>query len=204
MKNRLVVLIDGFNLYHALDDNPEYHKYKWLDLMKLARNVTPSSYEIKELFYFTSLMKWLPEKMARHLIFIRALESTGVQVKYGEFRIRERHCPNCNASFRSREEKQTDVNIAISLFSLAIEDRFDTALVITGDSDIVPSIKAVRLTFPAKRVGVAIPIGRKAEDVKNVANFYLKLKEKHFRTSMFPDEIDLGNGHKVKRPTKWV
>ncbi|HLE31175.1 MAG TPA: hypothetical protein VJB38_01060 [Bacteroidota bacterium] len=30
------------------------------------------------------------------------------------------------------------------------------------------------------------------------------LYQKHFRTSMFPDEIDLGNGHKVKRPTKWA
>jgi hypothetical protein len=53
-------------------------------------------------------------------------------------------------------------------------------------------------------VGVAIPIGRKAEEVKRAANFYLKLKEKHFKTSMFPDEIDLGNGQNLKRPAKWV
>ena len=37
----------------------------------------------------------------------------------------------------------------------------------------------------------------------DAAHFYLKLKEKQFRTSMFPDEIDLGSGQRLKRATKW-
>jgi hypothetical protein len=36
MNNRVIFFIDGFNLYHALDVNLNYHKYKWLDLSKLA------------------------------------------------------------------------------------------------------------------------------------------------------------------------
>lgn len=203
VKNRLVFLVDGFNLYHAIDANPAYSSYKWLDLMKLAKNITPNSYVIQDLFYFTSLMRWQPDKMARHLLFIRALELTGVKVVYGEFRIRDRHCPKCDTVYPSREEKQTDVNIAITLFQLAIEDRFDAAIIVTGDSDIIPSIKAVRSTFPAKRIGVAIPIGRKAEELRNEANFHVKLKEKQFKTSMFPDEIPIGNGKVLKRPEKW-
>jgi len=204
MKNRIVVLVDGFNLYHAIDANPSYHKYKWLDLMTLAKRVIPNSYIIQDLYYFTSLMKWKPDKMARHLILIRALEKNGVKVVYGEFKVKDRLCPSCKTKYTSREEKQTDVNLAISLFSLAIEDRYDTALVVTGDSDIIPSVKAVRGMFPAKRIGVAIPIGRQAEEIKNSASFYLKLKEKQFKTSMFPDEIDLGGGQKIVRPSSWA
>ena len=159
---------------------------------------------MEDLYYFTSLMKWKPDKMKRHIIFIRALETTGVKVVYGEFKLKDRLCPNCNKEYQGHEEKQTDVNLAISLFSLAIEDRYDTALVVTGDSDIIPSIKAVRKMFPAKRIGVAIPIGREAEEIKNVASFYVRLKEKQFKTSLFPDEIDLGNGEKLIKPATWA
>jgi uncharacterized LabA/DUF88 family protein len=136
--------------------------------------------------------------------FIRALENSGVKVVYGEFKLKDRLCPNCNVEYQGHEEKQTDVNLAISLFSLAIEDRYDTALVVTGDSDIIPSMKAVRKMFPAKRIGVAIPIGREAEDIKNTASFYVRLKEKQFKTSLFPDEIDLGNGQKLIKPSTWI
>jgi hypothetical protein len=33
--NRVIAFVDGFNLYHSLADNPDYHKYKWLDIRKL-------------------------------------------------------------------------------------------------------------------------------------------------------------------------
>jgi hypothetical protein len=45
--SRVVFLIDGFNLYHALDYNPapfsnpfRYRKHKWLDLRGLAELYT--------------------------------------------------------------------------------------------------------------------------------------------------------------------
>jgi len=31
MMKRIIFLIDGFNVYHALDDELKYHKYKLLD-----------------------------------------------------------------------------------------------------------------------------------------------------------------------------
>ncbi|MDE3057231.1 MAG: NYN domain-containing protein [Bacteroidota bacterium] len=204
MKNRLIVFIDGFNLYHALDNNPLYWKYKWLDFSHLIKIVTPKTYNIQDILYFTSLMKWLPEKMARHQLFIKAVELKGVKTIYGEFKLRDRLCPKCGNEYQGHEEKQTDVNIAIQLFKLAVEDKYDVALIVSGDSDLIPSLKAVKATFPAKRIGVAIPIGRRADDLKNCADFYMKLKEKHFRESQFPNEIDIGDGQKLKRPAHWV
>ena len=35
--NRVSVFVDGFNLYHALDVNSAYHKYKWLNLDKFSK-----------------------------------------------------------------------------------------------------------------------------------------------------------------------
>ncbi|GAJ06134.1 unnamed protein product, partial [marine sediment metagenome] len=67
---------------------------------------------------------------------------------------------------RYSEEERTDVNIAIYLFKLAIQDKFDKAYIISGDSDLIPSIEAVKILFPHKQIGVTIPIGRRAELLK--------------------------------------
>ena len=101
------------------------------------------------------------------------------------------------------EEKQTDVNIAIHLFRLAIQNKYDKAFVISGDSDLIPSIKAVQNTFPQKILGVIIPIGRRAELLKQTCDFHMKLKEKHLQSSLFEKEIDIGNNKKLICPSNW-
>ena len=106
-------------------------------------------------------------------------------------------------TYKTFEEKQTDVNIAIQLFKLAIQDKYDKAFIISGDSDLIPSIEAVKSTFPNKQIGVIIPIGRSAEQLKQTCDFYMKMKEKHLNASMLPDVLNLGNGKKLERPTYW-
>lgn len=122
---------------------------------------------------------------------------------FGKFKHRDRRCPNCGKTYRTFEEKQTDVNIALHLFETALEDRFDTAIIVSGDSDLLPSIEAVKSSFPAKRVGVVIPIGRHAEELKHRCDFHIRMKEKHLRDSEFPDEIELGDDQKLGRPPSW-
>ena len=141
--------------------------------------------------------------MTRHKLFIKALELKNIKVVYEEFRSKDRFCSLCKKTYKVHEEKQTDVNIAIHLFRLAIEDRFDTALIISGDSDLIPSIKAVRSAFPTKKMVVIIPFGRRAEELKQICDRHMKIKLKHLDSSMFEDEIDLGNGQKLTRPPTW-
>jgi uncharacterized LabA/DUF88 family protein len=50
--------------------------------------------------------------------------------------------------------EMTDVNIATELLMDAFNDRFDLALVISGDSDLVPPILALKQKFTGKRVVV--------------------------------------------------
>jgi hypothetical protein len=44
-------------------------------------------------------------------------------------------------------------------------DQYDRAVIISGDTDLIPAIKAVRSTFPQKQIGVMIPIGKSSEDI---------------------------------------
>jgi len=199
--NKTVILIDGYNVYHALDQQPEWHKYKWLDFVKLVSLFLSTNDVISGVYYFTALATWLPDKMTRHKILIKALELRGATIVYGNFKGKDRYCPNCKTWY---EEKRTDVNIAIHLYRLAIEDIFDTAMIVSADSDLVPAIQAFKRTFPAKRVGVLFPFGRSSFELKNECDFHRKIKRNHLNQSIFPDEIDLGNGQKLVRPTTWT
>jgi uncharacterized LabA/DUF88 family protein len=201
--NRITFFIDGFNLYHALANNPQYHKYKWLNLAKLATCYVTRKDKIQSIHYFTALATWSPSKIKKHKKYIKALELQNINIVYGEFRKKDKLCPLCKRTYTTFEEKQTDVNVALNLFELAIQDQYDTAIIISGDSDLIPSIRAVKTSFPTKQVGVVIPIGRRAELLKQVCDFHIKMKEKHLKTSLFDKEIDLGNNKKLICPSEW-
>ena len=196
--NRVIYFIDGFNLYHAIDDqirlckNYQFKKYKWLDLFKLASLFVTSKDHIERIYYFTALTLWNREKVKRHQTYIRVLESKDIKIIYGEFRHRDRYCPLCKKTYRTFEEKRTDVNIAILLLKLAFDDCYDTAIIVSGDSDLIPAVKTIKSIFPDKQIGIIIPIGRRAELLKQTATFYMKIKEKHLKSSLFPLSITIG------------
>lgn len=201
--------MDGFNLYHALDyvrvgpDHYRYRKFKWLNLYKLASLYVGRLDTLDRVLLFTALATWVPDKVARHKIFIRANEAAGVSVVYGEFKRKDKHCPLCKGRYPKFEEKQTDVNIALSLFQLAVTDQYDRAVIVSGDTDLIPAIKAVRATFPHKQIGVILPIGRSSEDMLKNADFRFKMREHHLISSRFPDQIVLPDKSTLDCPLNW-
>jgi uncharacterized LabA/DUF88 family protein len=199
---KVIFFIDGFNLYHALDNN-RYYRYKWIDLYSLAQKFILKKEKIEEIYYFTALAIWSPDKVERHKTFIKAQEMKGIKIIYGEFKRRDKECRICKQTYQTFEEKQTDVNIAIHLFKLSIQEKYDKAIIISGDSDLIPSIEAVKSTFPHKKIGVIIPIGRSAEQLKQTCDFYMKMKEKHLKASVLPDIINIGEGKRLERPQRW-
>ena len=44
---RVIFFVDGFNLYHALHRKQQYHKYKWLNLSKLANYFITKKTKVK-------------------------------------------------------------------------------------------------------------------------------------------------------------
>ena len=200
--NRVAIFIDGFNLYHALDANPAYYKYKWLNLEKFAKCFIYPKDAISEIFYFTAYVTWNPGKLVKHQIYVKALQLVGVKPIFGAFRMKDTVCRICHKAYQIPEEKQTDVNIAIKLFQTATQDTWDTAIIISGDSDLIPAIEAVKNTFPTKKIGVVIPIGRRAEELKLVTDFHRKVKPKHLQTCQFDDIIKIDDTV-LQRPASW-
>jgi uncharacterized LabA/DUF88 family protein len=201
---RVSFFIDGFNLYHTLNCNPNYYKYKWINFNQLAKCYLKTDDTLIDIFYFTAFAIWDQDKVKRHKIFIKAQEIVGIKTIYGKFKIKDRKCrAQCLEEYQTFEEKQTDVNIAIKLFTEAMHDNFDTGIIVTGDSDLVPAIKSIKRNFPAKRIGLIIPIGGKAFYLRETCDYYMKMKEKQLNSSIMPPEIDLGNDEKLIRPDTW-
>lgn len=212
--SRIAFLIDGFNLYHALDYSPvhqrpwinphRYKKYKWLDLTALCKNyVLDKGDAIESIWYFTALAYWRPDKVARHQIYIRGLEAQGINVVYGEFKERTRHCNTCNRDFQTHEEKQTDVNIAVAMVTLAAADFCDKIILISGDTDVLPAIDMVQKFYEGKQVGVVVPIGKASESLKKAADFHYRMRESHLKRSQFGDPHTLPDGSLLSRPSNW-
>lgn len=207
---RIYFFVDGLNLYHALDylevavDHDRYKKYLWTSLRRLAQCfVIRKGDTVAGVEYFTTLVTWDAGKLARHKTFIRAQENEGVLVTYGEFKRKDVKCNLCKKVFPTVTEKQTDVNIAVRLFQLAVEDAYDSAIIISGDTDLIPAMKIVRKNFPVKQIGVVIPIGKRSEDFRNEADFHYKMKEKHLVSSMLADPLTLKDGSTLSCPANW-
>jgi uncharacterized LabA/DUF88 family protein len=213
-RKRVICLVDGFNLYHALDyfergmtesDKFRYRKYRWLSLRALALcYVRPQSEELVEVNYFTTYAHWREDKVFRHKLYVRAQEAEGTEVIFGKFKNKQIRCRAvCGQPFSAWEEKQTDVNIARRMIELAYLDAFDRLIVISGDSDQIPAISFVREYFPNKHVTVVVPIGRSADELKQIAHTTEKMSEAHLRRSQMNEKVKATNGEWLLRPAKW-
>ena len=92
MQKKVIIFIDGFNLYHVINAHRNYHKYKWLNLNKLANLYITKNEKIVEILYFTALATWNQSKVKKHKLFIKANELNGIRTIYGEFKKRDKYC----------------------------------------------------------------------------------------------------------------
>lgn len=156
---RVMCYIDGFNLYHAIDELNRPH-LKWLNLWALAETILREEERLDRVYYFSAFANWLPDSVRRHRQYVRALEHHGVACVMGHFKEKRRRCRMCDAVTTGHEEKETDVHIGARLVADAYEDNFDRAIIITADSDLAPALKIVRQSFPGKELFVVAPPGR--------------------------------------------
>ena len=199
---RLNVYVDGFNLYFGMVDSG-FSNCKWLDIQLLAENIKNSSHTVNSVKYFTSRISNSIEKQKRQDVYIEALRTTPVSITYGQFRNQPMECSNCSHFWYDSKEKMTDVNIATSLMIDAFTNTFDVAFLISGDSDLVPPIKAIRDLFPEKEIWVVFPPNRESNALKKVANGSFVLGRKKLENSQLQEEIQSTYGVILQRPPSW-
>ncbi len=203
---RVIAYVDGFNLYFGLKDS-QFKKYYWLDLPAMAAALLRPDQQLVATHYFTARIRTNgrdADDAKRQTTYIDALAAQpNLTVHEGHYLEKTQRCKSCGASWKVYEEKMTDVNIAAEMLADAYEDRFDTAFVISGDSDLTTPIQQVRKRFPNKRLIVVFPPNRQSAQLKKAANGYLSIGEDKLRQNQLPNTVMTSSGFALHRPTHW-
>jgi hypothetical protein len=210
---RVYAYIDGFNLYNgALKNRPVC---KWLDLRTMCERLLPTGGTLDWIRYFTARpgSSGDPRQPQKQEIYLRALqgECAPFSLHEGHFRTDTEwlelagsppEAPE-RAKVRVKQEKGSDVNLAIHLISDAAEHELDAAMVITDDFDQAGALRMAKELYGISLIVVSPRRQRKL--AKSVgADFYKPLHESLLRECQLPDLAIDHDGHEVHRPATWI
>ncbi len=200
---RVIAYIDGFNLYFGLRA-AGWKRFYWLNLQTLVRNLLKPGQELVFTKYFTSRVSYPREKERRQSTFLEALETLNdFRIYYGHFLASPQQCGKCGSRVMVPSEKMTDVNIAVEMLSDAYQDMFDTAFLISADSDLAAAVLAIKNLFPDKRVVVAFPPQRHSAQLQRLANGFLEVGRASLAKSVFPKKVAKADGFVLQKPVEW-
>lgn len=163
---KTILFIDGSNTYHGLKRNKLYDSfsYSWLNEELKKR------YNLQKVFYYdaTKSIKLEPEKYSGQQRFHQQLKKQipGIVIKSRSLRYSEPNkevskaksfssfCKTCKLKLDSflkdmgcnkiSREKGVDIMLVTDMIKLAFHEKYDTALILTGDADFVPAIELVQ------------------------------------------------------------
>lgn len=155
-RKRAAFYVDGLNLYHAILGLKQPH-LKWLNLMALAKNLVPRKEVVKRVVWCSAIRKVNRGQQKRHETYQQALEMAGVVTRMGHFINTIDGCRACGHRWMTSIEKQSDVNLALSIAADAEDNRFDVCYILTGDGDQAATARFIKERFPKKKVVLVVP-----------------------------------------------
>jgi hypothetical protein len=195
--------VDSFNLYFGLRSRG-WLRFLWLDASALVHCLSKPIQKVSGVKYFTARLSVTSRGQRAQTALLDAYCELGCcSLHFGQYQLTSRRCTRCGFEAAVPSEKMTDVNIAVELLADAVRDAYDTALLISADSDLIPAILKVKELFPRKRVIVAFPPGRFSQRLSQVADGYLVIGRAKLAASQLPDRIEKPDGFVLERPDEW-
>lgn len=199
---RVAAYVDGFNLYFGVRAEGRHHL--WLDLEALTRSLLRPNQGLRTVRYFTARVRNDPPAEQRQQTYLNALaaHSSVVDIRQGRFQQKSKTCHSCSASWHEYEEKESDVSLAVSLLEDGVSDLYDTAMVISADSDMSPAIRAVKRLRPKVRIIAAFPPNRRSFALRELCDAAIPIGMAKIRQSQLPESVEL-DGQRYTRPAHW-
>jgi len=150
MSDRIAIFIDGSNFYHGLKRNIEINE---IDFSKFGKKLVGDRMLIRT-YYYNAPLDWSfdKKKYQKQQEFFEKLRKIS-NFKLILVRLQKRVINGKPIYF----VKGDDIHLATDLIVLAYKNAYDTAILVSGDGDFVPAIKAVQ------------------EIGKRVENYYFKI-----------------------------
>ncbi len=222
---RTIVYIDGYNFYYGCCRKT---RHKWINLRRLADKLLPAPHVIEHIYYFTAAIKapaHNPGTRQRQFLFWRALRMLpDLTIVEGKFLESPKYLPWAEPKplrtlkrwlcrwpwlrpyltpllvrVWKTEEKRSDVNLATQLLLDAFDDKFECAVIVSNDSDLIAPIRQVRHRF-GKRIGILTGHAYPSKELQKEADFLKRVREGVLNESLFPDSLTDTEGtfHKPK------
>jgi uncharacterized LabA/DUF88 family protein len=201
---RVIAYIDGYNLYFGLKEGG-YSRYKWLNVQELVSNLLNANQTLITVNYFTTIVTNDSAVRLRQKAYISALQTLDkTELFYGKFQKEKNNCRVCGNNYMGDSEKMTDVAISTELMKDYYTDKFDMAMIISGDTDLLPPIKFINGEPNGKRVFVAFPPNRQNDEVKEYSKGSMIIGRANLAKSQFPSLILDKYGAEIKMPNEWA
>ena len=208
---RVNVYIDGFNFYYGVARNTPF---RWLDFRKLSEGLVRPGNVIHRIRYFTARVTDDPAASVRQNTYLRALATIpNLSIHEGRFLTHRMTLPLSDGTGMAQvdrtEEKGSDVNLASYLLFDAFDGDFDTALVMSNDTDLVFPVSEVRQRFDVV-VGVACPVYHRdrhpSQSLVAATDFNTHITRKRrrlLRQSLLPNPVTDADGRAIHKPASW-
>jgi hypothetical protein len=199
---RAALYVDGFNLYHPIHDRGEPF-LKWASLWRLGEIFCrPRCLDLVKVCFCTAVPQYDAGKRDRHNTFNAAQLACGVTILKGHHVI---------SDTGKRSEKQSDINLALSLMMDAEDDVFDWAFLLSADSDQGATARFFADRHPNKAlIGVA-PFTKAVPDKVIpycISHFVMTLEQ--LEEAVMPTFVKGRTGNLIRcpaeyaRPKDWV
>jgi len=211
---RVYAYIDGFNLYYGcLKGSSD----RWLDVCALLTKYVAKDDRLEHVRYFTALVKDRNGDTGpriRQQTYLRALTtSASLSIHYGQFLESQKNArlvrPPASGSPYVRvwktEEKGSDVNVATFMLVDGFQAKYDKAVVVSNDSDLVEPVRQVRDVL-GKPVMVLTPTTNKSRkpssSLRGVASYVREIRRGALSGSQFPEQMQDKQGL-ITKPAEW-
>jgi uncharacterized LabA/DUF88 family protein len=211
---KIIFYIDGFNFYHGLKKNitidSDWHKCYWIDFVKLFQQFTGVNQSLEKVYYFTAPPPDSDKHNRQRSLFHAnsLINGNKFEIVDGKFFPKTVKCKLCHRTYKTYEEKHTDVNIAIQMIDDCLQGNVDTIALVSADGDLLTPLKLINERFPNIKIRVYFPPANKSDALKN----YMKSLKKQvvqlgknkarFLYSIMPDAVTK-DGISYTIPPKW-
>ena len=137
-KSRVSIFIDGGNFYRRIRKNDFIPKGTRFDYIKSAEFLARNRIISSKTYYIGIVRNHDNSVQSQKMVesqqkLLSGLENEGYRVKRGRI-----------VYDNKIREKGVDVQIAIDLVIGAVENNYDTAIVVSSDTDLIPAIRYVK------------------------------------------------------------
>jgi uncharacterized LabA/DUF88 family protein len=147
--------------------------------------------------------------MFGRLAYLSALRAhcPRIEIHYGHFlrhRVTTEHAnpPPKWVEVWKNEEKGSDVNLALHVLNDAWRDACDCAVIVSNDSDLLPSLQMVKEQH-RKIIGLVMPgapVRKPSVQLRRYADFVRPMRAGTLASSQLPDPIP---GTSIRKPATW-